>query len=86
MEAENLLNLKTSIIQSTAEATQTKDNLPLSLAGNISEIVVDYSFPEEASADTIVDKTDGEDHAEEPMATIIGSFSDSYVLNISECL
>ena len=82
MEVENLSNLNTSMLQSAAEATQTRDNLPLSLVGDVSDIIVGDSFPEEASADVIVDKTYGEDHIKEPMTTINGSFSDSYVLNV----
>ena len=75
MEAENLSNLNASVLQSAAEATQTKDNLPLSLVGDVSDIIVDDSFPEEASADIIVDKTDGEDHTKEIITTIDGSFN-----------
>ena len=82
MEAENLSNLNTSMLQSAAEVTQTKDSLPLPLVGDVSEIIVDDSFPEEASGDVIVDKTDGKDLTKEPMTTINGSFSDSYVLNV----
>ena len=82
MAVENLSNLNTSILQSAAEATQTKDNLPLSLVGDVSEIIVDDSFPDEASADVIVDETDKEDYTKEPMTTINGSSSDSYVLNV----
>ena len=85
MAVENLSNLNTSILQSAAEATQTKDNLPLSLVGDVSEIIVDDSFPDEASADVIVDETDGENYTKEPITTINGSFLIAMSLMFSEC-
>ena len=73
-ETENISNLDTSLLQSATEVTQTKENVPLSLIGDISEIIVEDTYPEEASTDAIVDKTDGKDPTEEPMTTIFGSF------------
>ena len=74
MEAENISNLNTSVLQSAVEATQTKDNLPLSLVGDVSKIIFEDSYPEEASADVIVDTTDGKDRTKEPMTSVNGSF------------
>ena len=84
MEAENISNLNTSILQSAVQAAQTKDNLPLSLVENVSEIIVEDSYPEEASADVIVDTTDDKDSSKKPMTSINGSLMTQCSLNISK--
>ena len=51
--------MQTNVLVLAQEAVQTKDSMPLSLADNVGEIVVQDSIPDKVTLDVIVEDEEG---------------------------
>ena len=73
-------DVDSNALELAVEASQIKDNVPLSLSDDVMELIVQDFFPEDISLDATV--VDGENDQEKAVATIPGWFFQIYWNNI----
>ena len=74
-------DVDSNALELAVEASQIKDNVPLSLSDDVMELIVQDSFPEDISLDTTV--VDGENDQEKAVANIPGWYFQINWNNIS---